>query len=531
MSADYRVEIDVAGSPAWVVVRGAEPIFPIAPEILDGLSLSWQMPDADVWPVQPEPTTLRFSILAATAAELAFLDVNTPIELRIYAGVEAAEVEVPSVRFAGKVTDLDGGPRRVEMDDDVVVNAWQLDVIAVDLVAALADENVAGNVDPEDTGGPYGWVWFYFTLAGITPPDWGTGGNGREMAPIASGKIPEEPLLTAVDRVLARYPDGGEVTGAPESDPANHALYDAYGWRRGILIPNIGLDGTLDEDTPYAIEWVARRSLSAFAGPLEGGTLAPADGIWSVVLTPPPATTWDPFAVAETDVSDFSLVISADYLDFGARWTRSKFLDANRILLTTNEPDSDWRKITRNAAAPRPDGYETVTAQLQDVRIIDADNVRHLGDMYVEDAYDHPNNRYQAQGFIWYASRDPQWPILRGLFPDNSLTSLWRGFSSPITITDIPPEQSPNGARWHTGTLKAAEWVFDRGEFNIALSLYPRIPRPARTPSDVIAVTRFTWVSTIVLPFSPTWDTLNTADTWLDYRIVRPLATDYPLGP
>ena len=547
----YRVEVTL-GPYSWIINKGDAPLWP-APDVLDGLSVSWQMPATDQWPAQPDPTTASLSLLTEDNQDLADLDIGSEARILIFTGAEnpATGLEMPSVAFVGRVSDLRARPVRVKPWTLFPAQGlgWWVDVTCVDLMADLADVNVAGTVNPLDTGGPFGWVTFLFNLAGITPPDWGIGGNGRLMVTPANGEVPSAPLLQAVDDVLRHLADGGPIVG-DESDPANHLLYDATGWNRGVLMPKMaddpagpmGVGYTQDPDMPWAVEWVSkcnfRQSVLNPTNPLRLDRVTATQ--WQLGAIAPPLLTYDVDSAEWAPVNDFTWAIRSDYVSFDATWTRNKLQRPTRAVVTTDEtpPATNWRKVTRTA--PLQPGEQHVVTQVPGSRLAERFAAQQTGDMYVARGNYDRGNRWSADGFTYHASRDPEWPRLGTIFP-NLLTGPlpFIGFSAPVLIDWLPADITPiKASRWYVGTPMGATWRFSRGEFDIVLNLQPRSPVP---PLDFLSDAAFCPPDfnkiadrgAIVADRGPAvtrprYRDLVKSDSYADYRLARPADTDFP---
>lgn len=548
----YRVEVTL-GPYSWTINKGDAPRWPLS-DVLDGLSVSWQMPPTDQWPAQPDPTTASLSLLTKGADDLDDLDIGSLARILIYAGAinPATGLEVPAVGFVGRVSDLRGRPTRVPVPDGSPALAdlgWIIDVTCVDLMADLADVNVAGSVDPLDTGGAQGWVLYYFDLAGITPPDWGFGGNGRLMVTPDSGEIPSAPLLQAVDDVLRHLADGGPIVG-DESVPENHALYEATGWNRGVLMPKFADDPSgpmgvgFDQDpvTPWAVEWVSKCNFrQSVLNPTNPFRLIRVTATqWQLLTLPPPAVTYDVDTAEWLPVNDFTWALHADYVSFDATWTRNKLQRPTRAVVTTDEtpPDTNWRKVTRTA--PLQPGEQHVVTQVPGSRLVERYAAQQTGDMYVARGNYDRGNRWTADGFTYHASRDPSWPRLGTIFPNLLSGPLpFIGFSAPVLIDWIPQDILPiPSSRHYVGTLMGATWRFSGGEFDILLTLQPRSPSP---PGDFLSDAAFCppdfnkIADRGALPGDrgpavarPRYRDLVKSDSYADFRLVRPADTDYP---
>jgi hypothetical protein len=526
MSTPYRVDITIGPTRAgttysWSVDLGDAPVLPV---ILDGLRLGWQFPDSTLWPVQPDPTVAAFSILAAQASDLVGIDRGTAVKVRVWAGVTLEGDDYDTVTFNGRVATAIGFPRKFPDPADIaagepdptILDGWQLDLTAADATADTGERVIAGYYQLQGVS-TWGNLNGRFKLAGVANPAWGNGGDGSPLLTLNEGLIDTTTLRAEAEKLLRSYADGGTITGDP-TIPANHARYNAEGWRRGILRPNLTATGDINTATPYRVEWVSRRY-----GLLPGiGPALPAEfvnlggGIYGPLLTPPPASVV--IGGVTIPVYDAAIVLDASTLDYGASWARTKYDDPNIVSVTNNapatewDPGDDWRAAT--ATNQRSD-EGPVAAAITDSLVYDLYAAQNAAAMYLDDT-DNDEVVWFASGFRWYASRDPQWPVNRSLFPD---TELWGGYSAPVVITGIPTTQRPTDRDWYVGTPRAVTLTFERGEFSFDFDLYPRTPGPIGDLGIGL-----TWDELATKYPAVTWNQLHTGFDWLDYRLVRSTA-------
>lgn len=529
MSADYRVTLTLGPTLAgatysWTVDKGDPPTLPA---LLDGLSVSWQFPDANLFPVQPEPATASFSILMETATSLPGVDVGTPVLLRVWAGTVIGGVEYDAVTFRGRLGEPKGRPVTFgHPDTGEDVHGWRLDLIAVDLYADLSEYTPTGT-EPDWLIGGTAWADWLFQQAGLAVPlkPGVTSGDAEGTAHYPSqdggGTIVEgTDLAAAVEAYLSQTAYGGDP-----SWPINHwgdvwgespfwwDLYADYGWRRPIVRPNVDASGTVDPVNPFRYEWASRRYGYASAiGPTAPARFALlASGKYGPEIAAPAAA------------PDMTVVIDADYLDYDAEWSRTKFDDPNEIVVSTSMPASQfepptyplWRVRTVSSRLP---GEAPSHVDIADTRIASGFEARYLAEMYLDDAAN-ADVQWAAEGFVWYASQDPSWPCNRSLFPGTHTHA--QDYSAPVVITGIPANQNPDPRPWHAGVVKSATWEFSGGEFAISFTLYPRVPRPF-----AIADNAMTWTELKADHPTLTVDQLDDDYRWIDYRLIRSTTFD-----
>lgn len=523
MSADYRVDVtigpDLTGQTwTWTVHRG-DPVttFPV---LLDGMSFDWAFPDANVWPVQPDPVTAKFSILAEDAADLDGIDRGTPVLIRVWAGFTLDGQDFDSVTFPGRITDPVGTPVTFTHPvTGIEVDGWQLDLTCVDITVDLAEYSYSWV--PRNALPPYN-VHTHATgllaSAGLAPLAWADGGESNEQR-FAAGEVDQGTnVLQALVDMLGAYADAGPYDpGTSTGDKASdYPLYATQGWRRGIIQANTDDDGVVDPATPYRVEWVSRRyGFQPGIGPAAPGEFGITGAGYGIVLTPPPASVV--IGGVTIPVGDGGVVISADYVDYSAKWTRTKFDDPNRVNVpntvspasNTGLPVYDWLSVSASNQQP---GESPVVADVAKNRVLRRYDAQFVADMYLGNP-DDPGVLWAASGFKWYASEDPSWPTGRALFP---ACATWGGYAAPVVITDIPATQLPNGRRWYVGVLKSVTWTFNAGGFDIAVDLFPRIPEPI--PAAGITIT----CAELATAFpTVTVDQLDPSFDCLDYRLAR----------
>ncbi|WP_408898640.1 hypothetical protein ACJ5H2_05905 [Nocardioides sp. R1-1] len=537
MSAPYRVTVTIGPTSrgqtwSWTVNRG-DPVtaFPV---LLDGMSFEWAFPDSPLWPVQPDPVAVKFSILAEDAADLNGIDRDVPVLIRVWAGFTMEGEEFDAITFPGRISDVTGSPlpfgHPVTGDD---VDGWRLDVIAVDRVADLGQYSFAYQwgtppvphpvVAPST---PLHEIIREFAAAGLPAPDFGHTATyvGEFYPPFRDGggfpvvdnnaMIQGTNLLASTVELLTQYADGGYVPQGQQGTKTAFTRYPAEGWRHGIVQANTTDDGGINPAVPYRIEWVSRRyGLQPGIGPSGPGQFGNTGSGYGIILAPPPDSVV--IGGVTIPIGDASVVISADYVDHGAQWTRNKFDDPNvvTVLATLNpypgNPGLDWKMVTETNQQP---GEGVTSAQVSPkYGIIGSDYARWVAEMYLGDDAE-PSTLWAASGFRWYASQDPSWPIGRSLFPG---AATWGGYSSPIVVDGIPATQRPNGRRWYVGVPKAVTWTFGEGEFVIDLDLFPRIPRPVLDVGIPL-----TWAELDADFPTVTWAQLDDSD-WLEYRLAR----------
>lgn len=458
----YRAVVRV-GSTVWDVEKGDAPTFgPMLP-----LNIGWQMPQTSEPLPAPEPMTCALSLILEAADDADAYDIGTHVYVRMFLGVDDGAptfTPLPSVVFAGRIAQMEGHPRRVNGTD-----AYQLDLTCVDYTADLAEYEVAGEI-PFQGIGVAAWVDQLFLLAGLSDPDWTDGGFGCAQLTLDGGKLQPSSLLAAVERLLSTYADGGGYTG-DESNRMNHASWaTGLGWRRGMLTP------VIDEDTGELLSW----SVEFYSryNHLSGGSFASTfpmvlvddGGLYDLVLDRPDYI---------PDVLDLTQVLDAGYVDFGATWKRTKNTAPTVVIVTNNSPpedylSTDWKQAAEYTTEDRPQVANRVTDFMGYERF----NAEFAGELLLPDVVPY---RDVADGFTYYASADPAWPVIPSWFPGTH--QLWFGFALPILVTNIPDSQNPGphrpGFNFYPGTLAGCVFRLEPGgTFRFDLTLKPGAPMP-----------------------------------------------------
>lgn len=518
MSAPYRVRLRI-GATQWDISKG-DP----APDTLDGgvplapLTMGWKYPDdGGLWPTQPVPATVRLAIAYPSAAAADDVQIGSTFDCIVTTGQTYGGVDLQTARVAGRVAQRTATPRNITTPLGGTQPAWVLDLVLTDYTADLAETEVAG-IDPLQGVGVRTRIAQLFSMAGMVAPAWSGGGSGsQQLLPDVTGQVQAETLSTAVDRYLKTYADGGEWV-VDESVRTNHPEYVRQGWRRGVIRANLAGAETGEPNPlgPWRMEWISRRTVndsdpSITYLPLQmvwRGT-SETDGVWTLEPTDAPA-----------GVLDLSRRISADYLDYDARWTRSKNTSAYRVIVSNNTDttayQTDWRQRAATLKNPGPD--QTVI-RITDCRAYRDFNAEFVAQMYLTDQVipqDAPDK------FVWRASEDPSWPRqITSWFPDSN---TWQPASTPILITDLPPSQSPvNSGGYYAGVLSGVDFTIGRSRFSFTFTLRAGPPRPGGTTAELVAK----WGDLPDVEADGegprTSSNIDPELRWSDFRLVRPL--------
>lgn len=476
MAGPYRAHVrlgpDSDPIAIWDVEQGDPPTLgPMLP-----LTIGWQMPNDGRAITAPEPTTAQLSLIGADVDDFEAIDIGTLVHIQLewdytVKSPFAPGSFLPMVSFDGRVADRVGRPRLIPGNPPT--QGFQLDLSCVDLTADLGESDVAG-VFPYQTVSAQVWVETLFQMAGRGGDiDWWTGGAGAVQIVLNDGRVDSQPLSEAVEKILASYADGGDVTYptgqyVDELNPLNHALWATQRWRRGWVRP-VHLF-VPDFDGKYEVQWVSRRNVAASGAdastlPME---LAPTG----------PGGTWRPELIEDRGAGigwDLTQVISADYVDFDAEWTRTKATSPTTITVANNVPEDlqtldSWRQVSLSTTEDRA----PVVQRVPDCNAVFSFNARQGAEMLLPDLAPYKDT---VKSFRWYADRDPAWPLGVSWFHDTFPTASLEG-KLPILITDIPESQSPASDRgWYAGQLRAAKFTLaPGGRYYLDFQLAPGAP-------------------------------------------------------
>lgn len=129
MTSTYEVEVTL-GTYTFTVTSADTPAEDTV-NVLDDLELEWHAPTSDPWPWQPEPVTLGIGFMTRDAANLAAVDIGTPMQIKVTSDAH------PIAAFSGRVSDLKADPRRFGGDDVMFY-----DITGVDYTVDLAQTNI-----------------------------------------------------------------------------------------------------------------------------------------------------------------------------------------------------------------------------------------------------------------------------------------------------------------------------------------------------------------------------------------------------
>lgn len=456
------------GTLQWTIDKGDPAAFgPMAP-----LSVGWKFPDDGLWPTAPEPLNLQLSLVMPDAASVDQIDIGTSVYVLVYLGITDGTDPLPSVVFTGQVAQLNGHPVRANGTD-----AWQLDLSCTDYVAGLGEREVAGYI-PFQGVGVQTWVEKLFANAGMNPPDWNGGGWGQAMLTLNDGRIEPGSVLERVDSILSTYADGGNIIGA-EDIAANHEWYPYEGWRRGYLQPvTFATTGNLSS---WRVYWFSKRNTVAASSYADvyPMSMAYSGGLakWSLFRSSGLA------GLGGSDWIDATQVISADYIDFAADWKRTKNTSPTNVSIANNTPADEyvldpWDQVNKETGE-RTRG--PITTRVTDFLGYQKFNAEWSAEMLLPDVVPYKST---PNGFSWYASADPDAPVLPSWFP--GVHTLWLGHSIPLVIDNLPQSQTPAvtpgdpaNPAWYAGTLSGATFVIEPGgTYRFDFTMRPGAPEP-----------------------------------------------------
>lgn len=476
---------------------------PADPVLVSPWSWSWEGPQG-LRPAQPGPVQLKAVILAP--GPLDDLDIGVPCQAVLTHDHDPA---TPVAELYGRITDLEARPVEYAFPDGTHVDGLEYSLTAVDytpdaaevgltdptFVAESADDRIdaaaTGTLRPRPVlyGGLGGTLESYYAPP-LRNPTTAELDVTVTLAAQPDATVEPPTLRDAITRVL------GQV--APNASGAASALLAPHVTASGSL-PALKLDG----DDPWVIDYLPRGAGAVWADaswyPAE--VVEYASGLWGL-LVDPDASGW---------------VLSADHIDYDAKWTRHKVGDPTRLAISAPLGGGDPTVVLVDSSDFDPDlGVVTEALDAPDLTTVAA--VASMAAMYlpVTDRAD----RWEAEGFRFYASEDPArlypaWFPRHALTPGTSYGERARCYVQPVVVHGITEAETPTGKAFHYGTLDAVELVADGDEVVIDF----RVRRTVPPSSTAAAFTAGDWAT--LAGGGPTVAELDPRFSVYDYRLAR----------
>jgi hypothetical protein len=222
--AAYRAVVRLGGR-VWDVLAGTPPqLGPILP-----VSFGWAVPeDALGFPAQPDPDVCNLELVTADHADLAGVDIGTPMRVSLY--TTASPTARPLATFRGRVADMEAAPHHLGL-------SWRL--LGVGYDTDLGALQVGTAAWPQESGDAR--AARVVAEAGVT---------GWAAPAIGSTFEAREPAATTARAELLAV-----------SDQAVSAEGTPYGPSRRVLVhPRTDANGDLTPSAPFGAAAVLRRT-------------------------------------------------------------------------------------------------------------------------------------------------------------------------------------------------------------------------------------------------------------------------------
>jgi hypothetical protein len=483
----YRVEVD-AGPYSWVTEKGD----PAGYGLADPLRVGWSLPGNNpLFHAQPDPMTASFSVIAATAADLAGLLRGAEVAIRVYGwppGTDNPHAEPtdldpvdypPIVIFRGRVADATASPHKLGM-----IATYS----CVDYTVDLAEATIGAG-------------------------DWPQEGNNARFARMFN----EAGVLAPAELFPGNYFFTSFLLNARTASPtdARSAIWQLVDWT------------TDDQDIPFGNYYAMQTNYAA--GYLDGDVPDPLEP-YVVPVQTTHLHTGDageaprlPAVLAITQPGKYGVdivehadrraaVINADHVDFKAVWSQSKRTDPDTVTVTGVFDDG-----TTSYTAAEPDAVPIAASFAIDVRESSVAQPFARANLSAADS-----DNWVADSFTWYADQDP-WPMIAdGLWFIEGMHVLASRY--PVVVEGIDAAKNPSGLDWYAGRLKSATFVLAKGRYTVTFQLLRSLLRPQVFDSSIPAagVGTLAWDDLDAAPLTTVaWSALDPAFTWFDARLLR----------
>lgn len=442
-------------------------------QLVDGLTVTEQLGDDQLWPMLPTGSA-SFSVFAPTVDDLT---IGNGDGVRItYATPRAAGTV--RLTFDGTVTDVSIRTHALGV---------VFDVVAVDRFTGAFAEQLVGD-SPWPAESTEARVARIVALCGYmfdenvsAYPGWN--------APVKARDVDSQPALGLLSTLLAGWTV--DVTSFLFTNGLANASQLVA--NPAIAYAGVSLDPVIDAGTLVITEWEANPTLSAHVAGTGVSSLLPGvfadtgDG-WGVVMV-----TADDDPVAGENRSD--KLVSTDYVDMGARFTRRKGALPNTVALT------GWwgagvteRTVTVNNGDDPPVLFRVST------ELTDIDDAERAARTYLPEAG--PTTDWLADTFVW-----------RWYGEDTTDRFALPQIGDPLAVAEIQDRHNPTGRPWYAGQLVARSFKLSAARPVVDLTIRPQL---RRTVGSNLAL--HSWLD---FPDAVTWADLNDRDTWDDYRLLR----------
>lgn len=450
-----------------------------APAILvDALDAAWSS-DPNLFPAQPDPTTLAFTLYVPHVAAGPQLRQGDAVEF-VIGGPGWDGIAPPFFEFVGRVSDVEAVVRRDGL-------AYHL--TAVDHTAEPAEDRIGDTPWPQER-----WDSRWAAVAAAcnartgltfdTTVPYADGGAFASL--IAARDVDAQRAADVIDDLLSDSAAWRSIDATLENanvvDPENPMRGPRQRWFRPILCQDVDASGAVT----FRLGMIGKGERSAEALPYRLA-LDPVDGLVAV-RKPAPNHAVEPVAVIPSSAVDRN----------GLAWRQDKARTPNRVRLTGEIVEYDpvkgadvtlhdfTREYGRSVAARGPVEVAKSTT------VATSTYANTVTAMYLGDEFD----------------TVPRWgcdqvPVEVGLLPadDTAWPRLFphrAGHVDPplgrlVLVTDIDPRWNLHDKPDYPGRLVGAQLLIERGRIRLVADVIQRVPAPngpdyARDPALATSV-------------------------------------------
>lgn len=454
----YRVQLS-AGPYSWTVTDDDAPTF----GLMDPLVIGWSLPDDAQRPAQPDPMVAQFSLVVASAADVAELGIGSLVTIAVTFG--GVTKPVPDVGFIGRIAQGDAAAHPRGMLYRFTCADLTTDLLGYDIGATPYPVQ---SVNARSAG--------YRTAAGLPSSDW--------MVNPSVAALSDQLLVEAMDDpAAANLLESSVALFDQVAYPGMGALAGSV-FYRAILAPAPGTS-SLGIPWRWAIDAVPDTYVPTAASPLPGqfGAYFPAPKAYGVYFDPDDRNAG---------------VLDACFIDYDAPWVAIQPAVINRAAVRWwRAPDAASDRIPRATYTlenPPPAGQSPNTATRQTdivaftatpaTETAAADNATNLGHMMVPP----PQNKagWGPDTFRWLLYADEvglaRFPTI---FPAHYATAQptpqpqrTACYVRPIVVVDVPGETNPADPSrvWVGGQLVNVQLTIEAGQPVVEFTLTPTIP-------------------------------------------------------
>lgn len=489
--AYYRVEVD-AGAHSWVTENGDAPGYGLA----DPLTVSWSNPNSPLFHPQPDAMRATFKAVVPAMSDLADVVRGTPVVIRVWgwppgtANPYAQPDDLdpvnypPIVVFRGRVADVDADPHKLGMI---------FTFSCVDYSVDLAEQVIGAG-------------------------DWPSEGNDERLLRMfdEAGELRPPPSIPVIP---AWFVSGGAMaarTGSPAD--ARSLIWELADWATGTPDDAFGFYHYLATLYANYLTDDAPDPLGRF-GLLNTGTRLHTGDTDEPPRLPAVfgVTTGSEYGVLISEDTDRrAAVISADHVDFSARWSQTKRTDPDTFTVTgafvDGLLDTTWPSLTVSSPGAVPVTGQAPFGGISDHAAINYATANLAGA---------DSDRWQTEPFTWYADQDP-WPLIADgcWFIEGKHVEAGR---YPVVVAGIDPTKTPNGLDWWAGRLRSATFALAGGHYTVRFELARNLLRPGvySTVTPTIDVATLTPEDLATSFPAVKVSDADPAYTPFDYRLVR----------